>query len=119
MLKEEKVIVTEEETLEKIENNLQMIETAYGTVKFNEVFFKACGSICLIEAIVGGVVLALNVNPVAPIIAMVAGGAGALISAVKTQEIEEEKSQLAQENVNNLRVKEKILKKLEKNNEMR
>lgn len=63
----EKNIVTKEEAIERIYDNMTTLKTAHGKVRFNKTFFAICagiGTVCTGIGIAGIVTLGLAVAPI-------------------------------------------------------
>lgn len=110
-MKKEEKLVTKEEALERIDENLETINSAFGKIKFNKIFFGVCagiGVVCTGAGIIGTAVWGLSVAS-----AVATGfGAGAAITGgifYKQQNDEELKYNGLEEDM--LLAKDKVLSK--------
>ena len=77
----EKEIVTKEEAQERINDNYEVIDTAYGRIKASKRWFAVCGTIGAIAAGVGVAGIATVGFVLAPVATTGLGVAAALVSA--------------------------------------
>lgn len=110
MKKEEKK-VTKEEALQRIDENLEVINSSFGTIKFNKIFFGVCAGVGLVATgagIVGSIVWGLSV---ASGVTMGLGAAASITSGVffnKEKQTELEYNRLEEKNLDSQKV---LLKK--------
>jgi hypothetical protein len=103
--------VTKEEALERIDENLEVIKSSFGTIKFNKIFFGVCAGVGLAATgvgIVGTVVWGLSV---ASGVTMGLGAAASVTSGIflsKEKQTELEYNRLEEKNLDSQKV---LLKK--------
>lgn len=103
--------VTKEEALERIDENLEVINSSFGTIKFNKVLFGVCAGVGLVATgagIVGTVVWGLSIAAAAT---TGLGAAAAITSGIfykKEKETELEYNRLEEKNLDSKKV---LLKK--------
>ena len=80
---EKEVKVTKEEALERVDDNFETLNSIYGTIKVNKVFFGVCAGVSLVSGAIGTGLLIAGGLAVAPIIATGFGVAGTAYSAIQ------------------------------------
>lgn len=103
--------VTKEEALERVNDNLETIEGAFGTIKFNKKFFGVFNGISLVSGVVGTGLLIAGGLAVAPIIATGCGLAGTIVSAVGLAKEKHEEEVMCEAEFRNTYIKNKIINK--------
>ena len=50
---EKEVKVTKEEALERVEDNFETLNSMYGAIRVNKVFFGVCAGVSLVSGVIG------------------------------------------------------------------
>ena len=99
---EKEVKVTKEEALERVEDNFETLNSRYGAIKVNKVFFGVCAGVSLVSGVIGTGLLIAGGLAAAPIIATGFGIVGTAYSATqikKQSDYEAETDELWNKNV--------------------
>ena len=92
----EKKIVTKEEAQKIINDNFEVIDTAYGKIKASKRWFAVCGTIGAIGAVVGVAGIATLGFVLVPVATTGLGVAAAIVSAKYYNEEKKEHARLAE-----------------------
>jgi len=111
---EEKQIITKEEALERVDDNLETIRSAFGTIKFNKIFFGVCNGVSVVAGGIGTALLIGGGLAVAPVVATGFGVAGSIYSAIQLKKQEDTMADMENAWNRNVNTREKIIEKSEK-----
>lgn len=107
----EKEIVTKEEAQERINDNYEVIDTAYGRIKASKRWFAVCGTIGAIAAGVGVAGIATVGFVLVPVATTGLGVAAALVSAKFYNDENKEQSRLIDADNKNYETAQRIEEK--------
>ena len=107
----EKKIVTKEEALKRINDNFEVIDTAYGKIKASKRWFAVCGTIGAIAAGVGAAGIATLGFVLVPVATTGLGVAAAIVSAKYYNEEKKEHARMVEADKRNYDALQRIEEK--------
>ncbi len=111
MEKDEKNIVTKEEALERINENFEEIDSAYGKIRVSKIFFKVCAGIGIGATVVGVAGIATLGFALAPVATTGLGIASAATGLIFNKGENDEYARMQEAEERNIRAKRSIVVK--------